>query len=74
MPSSRPVKPSFSVVVALMLTSSVVIFSNGASTDFMVSTCGLSFGRSAHTVASTLPTLQQSDGLLQKNFAIDILE
>ena len=57
MPSILPVKPSFSVVVALMdiWSSSTPITS--ARQAFMAGTCGLSLGRSAQTVASILPSV-----------------
>ena len=51
-PSSRPVKPSFSVVVALMETSSVSIFIRCAKTSCISGIRAVSFGRSAQTVAS----------------------
>ena len=54
MPSSLPVNPNFSVVVALMLMQSMSISMSGAKTAFIFSTCGLILGRSAHIVASTL--------------------
>ena len=54
-PSIRPVKPSRSVVVALIETLSISVFITSARQLCIAGMCGLSFGRSAHTVASTLP-------------------
>ena len=51
-PSCRPVKPNFSVVVALMEISSTSTGRTSAITRFISGICGFSFGRSAATVAS----------------------
>ena len=55
MPSSRPVKPNFSVVVALMEMSSVSIPITSANTCCICGIWFFNFGRSAHTVASIFP-------------------
>src|SRR5690606_8559187 len=56
MPSSRPVKPSFSLVVALILTRSSSIPSRCATFSRIASACGPTLGRSQITVMSALPT------------------
>ena len=54
-PSCRPVKPSFSVVVALIEISSSSTFMTSASVFFIRGIWGFNLGRSAATVASILP-------------------
>ena len=55
MPSFLPVKPSFSVVVAFMLTCSVVIPRQSAVLERIASTCGLILGVSQMIVTSAFP-------------------
>ena len=55
-PSSLPVKPSFSVVVALMEMSSSSMPITVASVRCISGICAFSLGRSAQTVASMLLT------------------
>ena len=57
MPSPRPVKPSFSVVVAFTLTWSISTPQSAAILAHICAVCGDSFGASQITVASILPTL-----------------
>src|SRR4249919_592590 len=57
-PSPRPVKPSFSLVVALTLTASRSIPRSAASRSRIAGACGPTLGRSQTTVMSALPTRQ----------------
>src|SRR5690606_6484783 len=58
MPSPRPVKPSFSLVVALTLTASTSTPVSLAISARIASACGPTLGRSQTTVMSALPSLQ----------------
>ena len=69
-PSCRPVKPNFSVVVALMEISSTSTWRTSAITRFISGICGFSFGRSAATVASILPNVypaSRSNSIVSNN-------
>ena len=75
MPSSRPVKPSRSVVVALTLTWSTATPRSSAINPRMVSMCGAIFGAWATMVASTLPTFQPfSATMAQQRATVGALE
>ena len=73
-PSRRPVKPNYSVVVALMEISSTSTWRTSAITRF-ISGIWIQFGRSAATVTSTQcisGITKQFHCIEQQNLAVDV--
>lgn len=70
MPSCRPVKPNFSVVVALMEMSSSSTSRTDANTRFISGMCGFNFGRSEGMKKVVFTPPEASDGMKKLLFII----